>query len=129
MPRQVQAGTVLSLDHGVLVRTGSLDAEDRFTADDLRTAIEEHGVSAHTGGPIIDLLRTNTPSARTMLATAHLAFDPAMHDEGYVIVPQPHELAVIAATSAGLFYGAQTVKQLIIGNGQDAFIETATIRD
>ena len=117
MPRQVQAGAVLSLDHGVLVRTGSLDAEDRFTADDLRAAIEEHGVSAHTGGPIIDLLRTNTASARAMLAAAHLTFDPAMHDEGYVIVPQPHELAVIADTSAGLFYGAQTVKQLIIGNG------------
>ena len=129
MPRQVQAGAVLSLDHGVLVRTGSLDAEDRFTADDLRAAIEEHGVSAHTGGPIIDLLRTNTASARAMLAAAHLTFDPAMHDEGYVIVPQPHELAVIAATSAGLFYGAQTVKQLIIGNGDDAYLETATIRD
>ena len=57
-----------------------------------------------------------------------------MHDEGYVIVPQPHELAVIADTGTGLFYGAQTVKQLIIGNGHagngaDAYLETATIRD
>src|ERR1700750_1860737 len=102
MPRQVQAGAVLSLDHGVLVRTGSLDPEDRFTADDLRAAIEEHGVSAHTGGPLIDLLRTNTASARALLAATHLTFDPAMHDEGYVIVPQPHELAVIADTGTGL---------------------------
>ncbi|HEX4582651.1 MAG TPA: family 20 glycosylhydrolase [Acidobacteriaceae bacterium] len=129
MPRQVRAGPVLSLDHGVLVRTGSLDAEDRFTADDLRAAIEEHGVSAHTGGPMIELLRNNTASARASLAAAHLTFDPAMHDEGYVIVPQPHELAVIAATSAGLFYGAQTVKQLIVGNGEDAYLETATVSD
>jgi hexosaminidase len=134
MPRQVQAGPVLSLDHGVLVRTGSLDSDDRFTADDLRAAIEEHGVSAHTGGPIIDLLRTNTASARALLTAAHLTFDPAMHDEGYVIVSQPHELAVIADTGTGLFYGAQTIKQLIIGNGHagngaDAYLETATIRD
>src|SRR3954470_9822580 len=42
MPREVRAGDVLSLNHGVLVRTGSLDPEDRFTADDLRAAIEEH---------------------------------------------------------------------------------------
>jgi hexosaminidase len=129
MPRQVHAGPVLSLDHGVLVRTGSLDAEDRFTADDLRAGIEEHGVSAHTGGPMIDLLRSNTASARAMLAEAHFNIDPAMHDEGYIIVPQPHELAIIAATAAGLFYGAQTVKQLIIGNGADAYLETAAIRD
>src|ERR1700759_3034363 len=134
MPRQVQAGPVLSLDHGVLVRTGSLDPGDRFTAADLRAAIEEHGRPAHAGGPIIDLLRTNTASARALLASAHLTFDPVMHDEGYVIVPQPHELAVIADTGTGLFYGAQTVKQLIIGNGHavsgaDAYLETATIRD
>src|SRR6201996_9575774 len=134
MPRQVQAGPVLSLDHGVLVRTGSLDPDDRFTADDLRAAIEEHGVSAHTGGPIIDLLRTNTASARALLAATHLTFDPVMHDEGYVIVPQPHELAVIADTGTGLFYGAQTVKQLISSAGKDprrqtATIQTATIRD
>ena len=52
-----------------------------------------------------------------------------MHDEGYVIVQRRRGLAVIAETSAGLFYGAQTVKQLVVGNGKEALLQTATIRD
>ena len=36
MPREVQAGKLLPLDRGILIRTGSRDAEDRFTAEDLR---------------------------------------------------------------------------------------------
>ncbi len=129
VPREVHAGESLSLEHGVLVRTGSLDAEDRFAAEDLRAAIAEHDVPTHTGGPTVELLRATTASAHTLLESAHLTLDPAMRDEGYVILPQTHGLAVIASTGAGLFYGAQTVKQLIGGNGRDAHLQTATIRD
>jgi hexosaminidase len=129
MPREVHAGEVLSLDHGLLVRTGSRDAEDRFTANDLRASITEHHISTRGIGPVVELLRANSVSARARLSAAHVAFDPAMDDEGYVIVPRRHGLAVIAATSTGLFYGAQTVKQLVIGNGKEAQLQTATIRD
>ena len=34
MPREVQAGKLLPLDHGILIRANSRDAEDRFTAGD-----------------------------------------------------------------------------------------------
>lgn len=139
MPREAHAGEVFPLDHGLLVRTGSLDAEDRFTADDLRAAITERGISAHTGGPMVELLRSTTATAHALLAASHLEFDPAMREEGYVIVPQAHGIAVIAPTAAGLFYGAQTVKQLIVGsghgdgrhegNGKEAYLQTVTIRD
>jgi hexosaminidase len=134
MPRELQAGNTLSLDHGVLVRTVSRDAEDRFTAEDLRATLKERAIPSRATGPVIELLRTNTPSARALLAASHITFEAAMHDEGYVIVPRRRGLAVIAATSAGLFYGAQTVKQLVIagdatGNGQGAQLQIATIRD
>ncbi len=114
MPREVHAGKLLSLDHGILVRVGSRDAEDRFTAEDLRASLKERGIPSRATGPVVELLRTNTASARTLLAAAHVTFDPAMHDEGYVILPRARGLAVIAATSTGLFYGAQTVKQLVM---------------
>ena len=39
MPRELQEGSILPLDHGVLIRTVSRDAEDRFTAEDLRSTL------------------------------------------------------------------------------------------
>ncbi|HZD76049.1 MAG TPA: family 20 glycosylhydrolase, partial [Acidobacteriaceae bacterium] len=133
MPREAQPGKVLSLDRGIFVRVGSRDAGDRFTAEDLRATLKERGIPSRTSGPVVDLLRADTASGRALLAAAHVTFDPAMHDEGYVILPRHHGLAVIATTSAGLFYGAQTVKQLIInqnpgGNGKGAQLQTATIQ-
>jgi hypothetical protein len=139
MPREVRAGKLLSLDHGIVVRAGSRDAEDRFAAEDLRASLKERGISIRASGPVVELLRTNSASARALLAAAHVTYDPAMHDEGYVILPRSRGLAVIAATSTGLFYGAQTVKQLVIHGGHDAnsknaqlqtaTIQTATIKD
>jgi hypothetical protein len=64
------------------------------------------------------------------LARDHLTFDAEMHDEGYILAPVgKYGLAIIAETSAGLFYGAQTVKQLIQGSGKDAVLYAPTIRD
>ncbi len=129
MPREVKAGSLLPLDHGLQVRTASTDADDRFTAEDLRTALGDRGIAIRLGGVMIELTRAGTPAARALLTTAHLTLDPAMAEEGYAILPQPHGVAVIANTSTGLFYGAQTVKQLVTGNGDDAQLATATIRD
>lgn len=52
-----------------------------------------------------------------------------MQEEGYVVVPAKHGIAVIAASAAGVFYGAQTVKQMICGSGSAAVLNTAVIRD
>ena len=53
-----------------------------------------------------------------------------MHDEGYAIVPEADGLAVIAETPAGMFYGSQTVKQLIHWfGGQHPTLFVPTIRD
>jgi hypothetical protein len=117
MPRELQVSRIPSLDHGLLVRTGSRDAEDRFSAEDLRATLKERGVPSRAAGVLVELLRTTSPSGRTLLASSHITLEPAMHDEGYVIVPRRRGLAVVAATSTGLFYGAQTVKQLLLGNG------------
>jgi hypothetical protein len=79
----------------------------------------------------IRLERAETEEAKALLAAHHLTFDAEMHDEGYVIVPDGKGgLAVIAETSAqGIFYGAQTVKQLMRGTGKDAVLLAPTLRD
>ena len=129
MPREAQAGKLLPLDRGMLIRSNSRDAEDRFTAENLRATLKERGIPVRAAGILIDLLRTNTPAGRALLASAHVSFEPAMHDEGYVILPRRRGLVVIAATATGLFYGAQTVKQLVVGSSKDAQLQFATIRD
>jgi len=52
-----------------------------------------------------------------------------MHDEGYVLISRSHEAFLIADTTAGRFYAAQTLKQLVERGGTGAALWTATIRD
>jgi hypothetical protein len=130
-PRECAAVASIPLgESGVSVSHGS-DPEDAFAADDLEHAIVGNDVIAGSGGASkISLLRADTPAAKSLLSAAHLQFDAAMHDEGYAIVPDgAHGLAVVAAASAGIFYGAQTVKQLIRSSGKDASLLAPTIRD
>jgi hypothetical protein len=107
------------------------NTEDEFALKDLEESFAERGVSIHGNElPVISLERADTANAKQLLARHHLAFDPQMHDEGYVIVPGNGKgLSIVAETSAGLFYGVQTAKQLIRGNGKDTVLLVPTIRD
>jgi hypothetical protein len=115
--------------------------EDASLAKDVKQDVERSSgpCMGIAGLPSLVRLLRRSDSAHTkeLLTRNHLTFDPAMHNEGYIIVPidvedptrRPIGLAVIAETSAGLFYGAQTVKQLIHGSGKDAVLYVPTIRD
>jgi len=112
---------------GFFVAAGG--AEDSFTAEDL--AEQSLGKrEVQKDAPFIRLERAETDPAKALLDQHKLSFDPAMHDEGYVLVPDGQGgLAVIAETSAGIFYGAQTVKQLIRGAGKEQVLLAPTLRD
>lgn len=112
------------------VRLTSEDAEDRFTEKDLKGALEVAGVKLSAEGTPIVLERAKSEQAKELLRKHEITFDSALHDEGYVLVPDGRKgLAVIAESSAGLFYGAQTVKQLVRGSGKDAELLVPTVRD
>ena len=49
--------------------------------------------------------------------------------EGYALVADKEQAVVVAASATGVFYGAQTLKQLIRTDGADPQVYTATIRD
>lgn len=108
--------------------------DDSYAAEDLiETTLGKRQVQQDA--PFIRLERLNpagstSDPAQALLDANHLSFDPAMHDEGYILVPDGQGgLAVIAETSAGIFYGVQTLKQLIRGSGKDEVLLAPTIRD
>ncbi|RXS97728.1 glycoside hydrolase family 20 zincin-like fold domain-containing protein [Silvibacterium dinghuense] len=130
MPREYKAGTVAALAQGVTI-TSDDGPEDRFAAQDLAAWFDELGVHAEHGHSSvkIELLRADSKRGEKVLASAGVKLDTAMHDEGYAIVPEDHGLAVVADTAEGVFYGAQTVKQMVTGTGASATLAEATIRD
>lgn len=129
MPRELHAEAILPLAHGVSITVGN-NPEDQFTASDLAATFKERGISTGAKDAVrIVLLRQNVRQTSSLLAAHHIAFTAAMHDEGYVLLPEGKTLYDIAATSSGLYYGAQTIKQLIAGLGPHATLQTATIRD
>ena len=52
-----------------------------------------------------------------------------LDDEGYVLAVNANEVVVAGKTAAGTFYGLQTLKQLVRGDGAAAFIPAVEIVD
>src|ERR1039458_7719132 len=128
-PRECTAVQAISIGGIGFLVTAEKNAEDQFAVEDL---IEDRLGKriVRSDAPFIRLERAQSELAQALLAANHLSFDPAMHDEGYILVPDGQGgLAVIAETSAGIFYGAQTAKQLIRGSGNNAVLLVPTLRD
>ncbi|WP_433965049.1 glycoside hydrolase family 20 zincin-like fold domain-containing protein [Tunturiibacter gelidiferens] len=122
MPREIRATGDEALIHGVGISCMAPCAvEDRFAADDLTASLVARGVVGSPGGVAIELAR----------ASVHpeVKFTDEMRAEGYVITKIGKTLTVIGDSAAGVFYGAQTVKQLIEGNGAGAVLHEANVRD
>ncbi len=98
------------------------NAEDVFAAKDLEESLKERGVAVgRANAAIIRLERIRKERAKERFEKP---------EEGYALGPvSARELVVSAETDAGLFYGAQTAKQLVRGAGKDAVLLMPTIRD
>ncbi|MEP6730242.1 MAG: family 20 glycosylhydrolase, partial [bacterium] len=129
-PRAAQVQRDVTLARGIDVAIPS-DTADAFAARDLRDALRDAGVPLATGNGSarITFLRASSAAAKALIARSNVAFDQAMHDEGYLLVPDGNALTIIGATAPGVFYGAQTVKQLVVGRGPHAVLRMASVRD
>jgi len=125
-PREAQFAGTTALPGAIAVSVPGRDAEDEFAARDLEEAFK---LAAHAKAEAasfkIELLRANSAEGKAALTKHKLAFDPAMEAEGYVLAIEPHQATIVAASSAGVFYGVQTLKQLLAG----ATLPTGTVRD
>ena len=130
MPREYAAGDAVRLDGGVSIVAG-VDQENQFAAKDLAGWLRTLNVpeARGHGSVLIELLRTPSQRAKKLLSESNKTIDDPMHEEGYAIVKTEKGLAVIADTASGIFYGAQTVKQMVVGSGQSAVLHRATVRD
>jgi len=128
-PREAHFSGETLLPATVAVSVPGRAAEDEFVARDLEEALKQAPRSSSVAGFQVLLLRSGSAEAKTQLARHKLAFDAAMEEEGYVLVIDPHEAVVVAATGAGVFYGLQTLKQLLPLPGTKPVLPLGTIRD
>jgi hypothetical protein len=126
---------------GALVRPASdaiaidapAEAGARVAAEEFVAAMRERGVRAAVddapGGWVVRLHRPASRAARELLAEHRLAFDTAMRAEGYVLVSGARGADIVAESDAGMFYGLQTLKQLISRSGSQLRVQSVVLRD
>jgi len=116
-PRELQPGATQPIPQGLRIVCNSCftDPDDNFTVQDLTQSLAARSIP--TAGPFtIQLTRVQT-------------LPDELKPEGYTITPSPTTVTLAATSSAGLFYAAQTLKQLIEHDGPAAILHLATIRD
>jgi hypothetical protein len=106
-------------------------AEDRFAAEQLATRLSAIGQTqipirkGRASGPAILLNRTGAGAA---LPGDNESTGPDSR-EAYSLQVTPKGAEIRAASSAGLFYGVQTLLQIVEGSGPQAVLPATTVRD
>jgi hexosaminidase len=136
-PKELHASELIPV-HSAMILVPGANTEDLFAAHNLESSLAQDGILiSPPNGPTdlsITLLHRDTADATKLLTESNLSFGPSMHPEGYVLLthrdtPSHASVAIIADTPAGIFYGAQTLKQLIQSVNGVTELWTATIRD
>jgi hexosaminidase len=140
-PKEVQLR-----DGGFRVRSGTKifvqlghQSEDRIAAETLAEEIADQsgmqldilGMSAAgkaEDGAIV-LARLQDSRVRRFLARNGLKADEAVGEHGYLLFSDKSHLIVAAKTGQGLFYGVQTLRQLLRSVGKNLICPAVGIRD
>jgi hypothetical protein len=108
--------------------------EDHFAAQDFVDDVKQAaGVNLKFGGNSarreILIGQIDLPKIQEALKRAGADPGQKLTDEGYVLAVGSNEVVVGGKTSIGTFYGVQTLKQLVRGEGADAFIPGVKVID
>src|SRR6202789_3208726 len=135
-PKEIHAQQLIPIHVATILVPGG-DPEDLFAAQNLNQDLTQRGIliapAAGTVDLTVKLLRAGSSQALQLLSANHLSFDTPMHDEGYILLSQKNPTGgdavdIIGQTSVGVFYGVQTLKQLVEATATSPQIWTATIR-
>lgn len=122
----------------ILVEFGH-QAEDRIAAETLAEEIaDESGLNldivgvkatARTERRSIVLARLQDSRVRKFLAARGLQSDASIGEQGYLLFADKSHLVVAANSGQGLFYGVQTLRQLLRSDGKRLLCPAIAIRD
>ena len=117
-----------------LILADPKSADDQFAAQDFLDDLKATGdisLSIGKGQPRRDILIGKIDSLPVAQALKLSGGEPAatLNEEGYVIVANADRVIVAGNTATGTFYGLQTLKQLVRGNGATAFVPAVKIVD
>jgi len=122
-PRQVTAnGEKFSLDRAHVALADPRSAEDRFAATDFA---QEFGLKIRGRRDRTSILIGQI----SVLKNARISVPANLDAEGYVLHVGTDGVIVAGGSAAGVFYGLQTLKQLVRGDGPTAFIPGVDIVD
>lgn len=132
-PREVRPGSG-SLLMARSLTIGTDNDEDRFAAGMLVRELRdiEHVHASVQNMSLTDkivLVRQDTSLGRRILRNAGLELPLAAQKEGYALVVNERQAAVVAGSSAGIFYGVQTLRQLMRPSSIGAKLPAVTIMD
>lgn len=120
MPREVSFKGNQPLS-SVTIECVSCGPDDQFAANDLRDTLASRGVPSGNGLRVILQRLAQHPDPN---------FTDEMKPEGYTIAYAPGVLTLTGSSASGVFYAAQTVKQMVEREPNGAFIlQAADIRD
>ncbi len=117
-----------------LILADPKSAEDQFAAQDFIDDVKataDISLPVGKGQPRRDILIGRIDSLPVAQALKLSGAEPAttLNEEGYVIVANADRVIVAGNTATGTFYGLQTLKQLVRGNGATAAIPAVKIVD
>lgn len=107
-------------------------ADDRFATEDfIADARETANLDLRIGDAARSILigRIDLPRMSASVRNGGLTIPADLGEEGYLLAVTDNQIVVAGKTEAGTFYGLQTLKQLIRGEGADAFVPGVQITD
>ncbi|MFN2492819.1 MAG: beta-N-acetylhexosaminidase [Pyrinomonadaceae bacterium] len=125
--------------HTRIAFSDSQSVEDRFAAEDfsndiqttarLAIPIDKPGKRGTNTGHSIFIGALDSPAMQTALQRFGISAPANLDPEGYVLAVSSDRILVAGKTAAGTFYGLQTLKQLVRGEGTESFVPGIEIID
>lgn len=135
-PRQMTVeGEPFRLDRSAHVTLANpRSGDDQFAARDFVDDLKQTtGLTIRIGGSrgrrAILIGKLDLPVMQAALRSAGVAVPSNLHEEGYVLVAGPKGVVIAGSTAAGVFYGLQTLKQLVRGTETEVHITGVRIVD